>query len=348
MTIIPGLFGEMNFSEMKEADVREEIITPLLKRIGYGITGAKISRAHRLKHPFLKYGHRETPIQAEADYLLEVDGNYRWILEAKPPEPISDEDICQTYSYTVHHEVNGIYFVICNGLELRIYQTHTFQLGTSPVLSVGYRELSDNVEKLDNIIGPNAIRRDFPIVSIDTEEGLAPSLRSRARIIKGLIRISSSDARFRAIDGLTWTIVNGDVFRDENGLVTCTVDTCAPLVELQELNRNLGLESMRLHSEWRRLSTNSSIPSVLRGKRSVHLSRGISIPIMGATQQRMPYDVDCNVSTTAQGYLEGNVFKGTFVAGYEYFFSGEACGRSPFVQRGPSIQLQGDFEAELR
>jgi hypothetical protein len=75
VTMIAGLFGEMNFSEMKEADVREDIITPLLKRIGYGIAGAKISRAHRLKHPFLKYGHRETPIQAEADYLLEVDGN---------------------------------------------------------------------------------------------------------------------------------------------------------------------------------------------------------------------------------------------------------------------------------
>jgi hypothetical protein len=244
--------------------------------------------------------------------------------------------------------VNGIYFVICNGLELRIYQTHTFKLGTSPVLSVGYSELSDNIDKLDNIIGPNAIRRDFPIVSIDTEEGLAPPLRSRARIINGLIRVSSSDARFRVIDGLTWTIVNGEVFRDENGLITCAIDTCAPLVELQELNKNLGLESMRLASESRHLSTDLSTSNVLRSKRSIHLPRGISIPIMGATQQRMPYDVDCNVSTTARGHLEGNVFKGTFVAEYEYFLSGVSCRQSPFVQRGPSIQLQGDFEAELK
>ena len=41
-TIISGLLGEMNFSEMKEADVREDIITPLLKRIGYGVAGARI------------------------------------------------------------------------------------------------------------------------------------------------------------------------------------------------------------------------------------------------------------------------------------------------------------------
>ncbi|MBI4490515.1 MAG: hypothetical protein HY694_15640 [Deltaproteobacteria bacterium] len=159
----------------------------------------------------------------------------------------------------------------------------------------------------------------------------------------------SSDPRFRAIDGLTWTIANGGVFRDENGLIAYTVNTCAPLVELQELDEKLGLQSMRLDSESRYVSANSSTPNILQGRRSVHFPRGMSIPIMGTTQQRMPDNVDCNVSTTARSWLDGHVFKGTFVAKYEYSFSGEtACGRSPFLQRGPSIELQGDFEAELK
>jgi hypothetical protein len=303
MTKIDGIFGEMDFSSMKEADVREEIITPLLKRIGYGTREAIIIRQHRLNHPFLKYGHREIPVQAEADYLLELDRNYRWILEAKPPEPIKDQDIFQTYSYTVHHEVNGIYFALCNGLELRIYRTHTFKAGTEPIFNLRYEEFGESLKKLENVIGPAAIRRDYPIIEIDIEEPLGPGLRSKARIIRGLIRLFSHDARFRGVDGLTLTIVGGAVFRDEKGCVSCTVDTCAPIVEMQAINEKLGLESMRMSSEALLLSTSPASPTLLVSKKSVHLPKDLLLPIMGPTQQRLFYDMDCNTSTVGQGNL---------------------------------------------
>src|SRR5439155_9662094 len=114
--------------------VREEILTPLLKALGYGTEAKRIIRNNTLRHPFLKYGHREIPIRSEADYILVIDGIHRWVLEAKPPEPITDNDVHQAYSYTVHPEVNGIYFAVCNGRECRLYRCHGFKSGTPPLV----------------------------------------------------------------------------------------------------------------------------------------------------------------------------------------------------------------------
>ena len=349
MTRINGIFGEMDFPSMKEADVREEIITPLLKKIGYGAENSTIKRQHRLNHPFLKYGHREIPIQAEADYLLEIESNYRWILEAKPPETIKDQDIFQAYSYTVHHEVNGIYFALCNGLELKVYRTHTFKAGADPILELKYEKFGDGLSTLENVIGPAAIKRDYPVIEIDTEQPLAPGLRSKARLLRGLIRLSSPDARFRSMDGLTLTIVGGMVDRNSEGCITCNIDTCAPLVEIQAINQSLGLESMHMSSEVSQLSTSNVSPTVLVSQRSVHIPKDRLLPIMGSTQQRLFYDIDCNTSTIAKGILYGHTFKGTFEATYDFSYSGlTACNKSPFVQRGPTIKLTGDFEVELK
>ena len=346
---IDGYCGPMDFSAMNEADVREEILSPLLNGLGYGLETTKILRNHTLRHPFLKYGHREIPIRSEADYILVIDGTYQWVLEAKPPEKITDEDIHQAYSYTVHPEVNGIYFAICNGREFRLYRCHGFKSETSPLVSFTYEELGNNLKQLENIIGPDAIRRDYPVVEVDVGEALAPMLRSRAAIVKGLITFSSDDPRFRVVDGLTMTIVGGSVFRDEKGRIACNVDTCAPIVQLQELNESLGLSSMSMSSDAQSISVDPSKPSVFRSQRSITLPKGTRIPIMGAMEQALPYEVHCESSTSASGFLEGVQFRGSFEAIYQYSYSGQtACNRGPFVQRGPTIKLTGKFSAELK
>jgi len=346
---IEGFFGEMDFATMNEADVREDIVTPLLRTLGYGIARNKIVRNHTLRHPFLKYGHREIPMRAEADYILEIDDIHRWVLEAKPPEALTEDDIHQAYSYTVHPEVNGIFFALCNGLELRLYRCHGFKAGGPPLVSFEYAELGNKLKGIENIIGPDAIRRDYSLVYVDTGEPLAAALRSRAAIVKGLISFSSEDPRLRVIDGLTMTIVGGSVFRDEKGCIACSVDTCAPIVQLQELNESLGLSSMNMSSDAQSVSTDPLNPTHLRSHKSITLPRGTRIPIMGAMEQALPYDIHCESSTAASGFLEGLRFTGSFEAIYQYSYSGQtACNRAPFVQRGPTIKLTGNFVAELR
>jgi hypothetical protein len=108
-----------------EADVREEIITPLLHRLGYKAgSRANIIREQPLRYPKEYLGHkkprRDPPLRGRADYILDVDGLVRWTIEAKAPNAlISVDDIEQAYSYARHPEVRAVFFAIINGAELR-------------------------------------------------------------------------------------------------------------------------------------------------------------------------------------------------------------------------------------
>ncbi|WP_305462477.1 hypothetical protein [Photobacterium leiognathi] len=70
--------------EFKEDSVREEIITPILKALGYSASKPnKIIKSRSLKHPFISIGSQRKKITCIPDYLLEVDGKLAWVLEAK-------------------------------------------------------------------------------------------------------------------------------------------------------------------------------------------------------------------------------------------------------------------------
>ncbi|MBK7099063.1 MAG: type I restriction enzyme HsdR N-terminal domain-containing protein [Sphingobacteriales bacterium] len=68
------LFGELNFHtitenpDFKEESVREVIILPILKELGYA--QENIVRSKTLQHPFLKIGSKNRPINLVPDYGL--------------------------------------------------------------------------------------------------------------------------------------------------------------------------------------------------------------------------------------------------------------------------------------
>ena len=78
--------------EFKEDSVREEIILPLLRYLGY--KRENIVRSLTLQHPFLKTGsNRKTPIHLIPDYVLKIENRYAWVLDAKGPrESLLDDD----------------------------------------------------------------------------------------------------------------------------------------------------------------------------------------------------------------------------------------------------------------
>lgn len=124
------LFGNIDFStlkdnlEFKEDSVREVIILPLLKYLGY--RQENIVRSLTLRHPFLKQGsNRKIPIHLIPDYVFKIENNYAWVLDAKGPrENILDEEyVGQAYSYAVHPEIRTNYFALCNGIEFSLYRT---------------------------------------------------------------------------------------------------------------------------------------------------------------------------------------------------------------------------------
>jgi DNA modification methylase len=123
------LFGTINLQtitenpDFKEDSVREVIILPILKALGY--SQDNIIRSKTLQHPFLKIGSKKRPINLVPDYVLKVENNFAWVLDAKAPNEkiINDDNVEQVYSYATHPEIRSTYFALCNGLAFSLFRT---------------------------------------------------------------------------------------------------------------------------------------------------------------------------------------------------------------------------------
>lgn len=154
------LWGNIDFKglkdnlKFKEDSVREVIILPLLKHLGYG--EENIIRSLTLQHPFLKTGsNKKNPVKLVPDYVLRIENRYAWVLDAKGPrENLLDDDyIGQAYSYAVHPEIRSIYFALCNGIEFALYRTDG---DNEPILFFQLDEIDFYFDKLRNLLSFNS------------------------------------------------------------------------------------------------------------------------------------------------------------------------------------------------
>ena len=194
------LFGDIDFktiaqdSDFKEDSVREEIILPILKQLGY--ERQNIVRSKTLTHPFLKIGsNKKREIKLVPDYLLKVEENYAWVLDAKAPnQHVNDSDhIEQVYSYATHPEIRSTYFALCNGLEFSLYRREHTNI---PILYFPLDEIEHYWEKLEMFLSPNSFhlgsipvydapKIDLRYLSFDySERPLLPEIPVRKRAAK--------------------------------------------------------------------------------------------------------------------------------------------------------------------
>lgn len=113
-----------NHPEFKEDSVREEIILPIIKGLGYTANKPnQIIRSRKLLHPFVSIGSQQKNIYIIPDYLFEVNDKPQWILDAKSPSEKITKSIHveQAYSYAVHSDVRVKFFALCNGLEFALF-----------------------------------------------------------------------------------------------------------------------------------------------------------------------------------------------------------------------------------
>lgn len=155
------LFGQLDIRKIdkdpdfKEDSVREAIILPILKELGY--KQSNIVRSKSLQHPYLKTGSKKRPVNLIPDYSLKVEENFAWVLDAKSPsESVTDSDnIEQVYSYAAHPEIRSTYFALCNGLEWSLFRTESTN---TPVLLFSISEIERYWQKLKNILSPDSFQ----------------------------------------------------------------------------------------------------------------------------------------------------------------------------------------------
>ncbi|MGH9403934.1 MAG: DNA methyltransferase [Terriglobia bacterium] len=145
----------------KEDSVREEIIHPLLSALGYAASGPnRIIRSKGLEHPFLTVGSKKKPVTLIPDYLLTVDGNFTFVLDAKAPddEIKTGHNVEQVYSYAVHPEIRVELFALCNGREFILFDVHQKE----PLLYVHLSEIAHYWDDFVKYLAPLKAATQLP------------------------------------------------------------------------------------------------------------------------------------------------------------------------------------------
>ena len=135
-------FSVLEDSEFKEDAVREEVVAPLLKALGWRATGAhRIVRSRPLTHPYYTIGSVKRKVNIIPDYLLCLGDRIVGVIDAKAPGEAIDDPahVSQAYSYAVHSEVRVDWFGLCNGHELAMY--HVADASNEPRLRVELKAL---------------------------------------------------------------------------------------------------------------------------------------------------------------------------------------------------------------
>jgi hypothetical protein len=156
-----SLYTNFNFSVLEdprynEESVREELISPLIRYLGYGNSGdTQVIRNHGLKHPFISVGSSKRKIRVIPDYLMKVNEKPAWVLEAKSPlQQINlSAHAEQAYSYAIHPEIRVNYFALCNGRDFLLYNISQ----AKPMVQIPLQAIDQYKEYISKILAPSNI-----------------------------------------------------------------------------------------------------------------------------------------------------------------------------------------------
>jgi predicted type IV restriction endonuclease len=334
------MLDEGAFERMNEADIREEVIAPLLRRLGYESgTDHDVIREQLLRYPrqFLgrKDSKKDPELRGKADYILEIRKRLRWVIEAKPPNAlIESDDIQQAWTYANHPEIRAVYFVICNGRSLLVFRTVEGPNADS-LLGMEYKDFESNYLLLEDLLAPEAVLRDFPETRVDIGLPIARGLRSIARISNGIVRFEQNNLNMAVLNEFQTVIREGAVERDEDGRLVAFLNTVSPSRSLQLLNDRLGLSTFEMFSSDRQLSTDTQHPTAFVYAHEILLPAGEKLlDVLSWTEVSLPSNITCLVNASAQGTYTDGIFAGSFTTNMRYSL-------------GFQVVMSGSFEIHL-
>lgn len=314
------MFEGLNFEELSEADVREEIIAPLLRGLGYRPGDQhNVIRDQSLRYPRGLLGQKDLKkdplLRGKADYILEVGGKVRWIIEVKAPDnDFGRSEIEHAWAYAQHPAVRAVYFALCNGRRIEVFQT---QRGPSagPILEMDYAALcqAEGYQRIDGLLSPPMILKNHPEPGADAPPPLGPGLRSVERITNGLIRYESNSLNHPALNEIRMEIDGGAIERDEQGRLIAYLRTLGPTKTLQESNQRLGFSAFEMTCPDNALSTQSDRPSVFVYEHPSTLPAGEEALDLSTWRTiKLPLTLHVRVKATAAGVLKDRQFTGEF------------------------------------
>lgn len=159
------IFDNFDFEALRdpgylEDSVREDIVAPLLRELGYTPSGPyAMKRSKPLVHPFVKIGSKDHKVNIIPDYTLYVDDIPMAILDAKKPdEPlINSGHVEQAYSYAIHPEVRCRIYGLCNGRQLVMYDISRWD----PILNVEIKDIGNKWREVNEVLHPEYLNKPW-------------------------------------------------------------------------------------------------------------------------------------------------------------------------------------------
>lgn len=147
-------FSLLDDKDFKEDSVREDIIVPLLKELGFeskkSKNGLTLKRSVALKSDTIIGSNK--PIKSKEliipDYVLYIDGEPQCVLDAKAPTvniSIRSNAERQVFYYAINKEIKAPFYAICNGKYFLIFNTSKQKICLEIDLE---NELEDKFEEL--------------------------------------------------------------------------------------------------------------------------------------------------------------------------------------------------------
>ncbi|MDH1291387.1 type I restriction enzyme HsdR N-terminal domain-containing protein [Comamonas terrigena] len=327
--------GPRDFDAYNETDVREELIAPFLRHLGYRTgTEHNIRRELTLTYDRLSLGRRKEKdpiLTGKADYICTAGGRVQWVIEAKPPREqlttISEE---QAWTYANHPNVKAVYHCLTNGRLFKVFQTSNGPEHL-PIFECTYEQLPECIGALESLLRPERILAAFPAQQADFGKPIGLGLKSIVRIAGGLQRTTDVTPPLPALIGLVTMMKGGQVERVDGKLVA-VISTQSHHQSIQDINVQFGLHEITLLSDSDSVSSNALEPTVFTSAKQTIFPREMEILDIQTWQKvRLPFDMKVTTTVTAEVYLQGATCFGTFEANMQMDFESQ---RIPVVQRG--------------
>lgn len=331
------LFPDINFDEMNELDICEEILCPLLRHLGYRTgTENNILRERQIElrypHIFLWWENpkKDPKFAGIPNYICEVRGYGRWMIEAKPPtQEIGQHDIEQAHSYSVHSEIRAPVFVVSNGRRFLILEANRGP-NDAPLVDLGYEDLPGSLQLLEGILAPDSIRKRYSITPVDVGKPLAQGLGSFAKITGGTVRYDNvadlmdevppgieipDYANIQNLVGVNFYVAGNDCMRDENNGIVANIRIPQIRDKLKSIAEVLDMEVMPYRCSDSEISTDPEAPSIFEFEMNRVVPAGTEMfNVLTRKSVAAPMDVAIAVFGEATGHLDGQTFSGLFTS----------------------------------
>ena len=178
---------------------------------------------------------------------------------------------------------------------------------------MSYKELEIGFSRIQNVVGLDAIRRDYPRIKPDIGEPIGKGLRSIVRVSSGSVAFTSSNLGLPILNELTLTISGGSIERDENQNLIAYLQSKTPFRSMNESNAKLGLDTFELVSSEMYLSSDSSKPTLFTEVTNTILPAGDTVfDPYNWKLLRLPRNISYRAESQAEGILTEQTFHGSF------------------------------------